>query len=314
MKKFLCLLLAAALVGCGSTQAASSAAPVPEEEPEEVPTLELARLYVNDGNYEQAILTYTALIEIDPKNVVLYEERADVYTTVQNYEAAVGDYTAAIGIDDTAVRYYVNRGSLSYYLGNTGDGERDLKKAAAMSAEMEDQTAVLTSLQEYLARLGLEKEDHEISEGASYSVYAMPDGSRLVLVLLDGSPYGVQTVPAGEEIPDYSGQNLLNLFHRWKAIGAVEGYSHELIFNGDGTVTESFGEESWDIPVYTSNGDGPYPPGVFYFGGDGTFLHDETEWAGGFTVYEGKTCLWLAGVHFGADELLAPVFEEEPQE
>ena len=41
--------------------------------------LEMARKYVSDMNYNQAIIAYKALIDIDPKNTDAYIELAEVY-------------------------------------------------------------------------------------------------------------------------------------------------------------------------------------------------------------------------------------------
>ena len=78
MKKIVtvCLLLALllGLAACGKS---------PEEKWQE--QYELGMKYVSEGNYEEAVLAFTAAIEIDPKNVDAYMGLADIYENRQDY-------------------------------------------------------------------------------------------------------------------------------------------------------------------------------------------------------------------------------------
>ena len=69
---FLALLLG--LAACGKS---------PEEKWQE--QYELGMKYVSEGNYEEAVLAFTAAIEIDPKNVDAYMGLADIYENRQDY-------------------------------------------------------------------------------------------------------------------------------------------------------------------------------------------------------------------------------------
>ncbi len=84
MKKFmsiiLTILLAFALVSCAKAQT-----------PDWQTSLDLGQKYLLDGNYEQAIIEFNKVIEIDPKNVEAYIGLAEVY-------AAQGDYDSAISV------------------------------------------------------------------------------------------------------------------------------------------------------------------------------------------------------------------------
>ena len=59
-------------------------------------TLEMAQNYLLEGNYEEAILAYTALIEIDPSDTSLYMQRADAYVYTEQYQNAIDDFTVVI--------------------------------------------------------------------------------------------------------------------------------------------------------------------------------------------------------------------------
>ena len=61
--------------------------------------------YISEGNYEEAIIAFTAAIEIDPKRSESFIGRGNAYTlsgdTEDNLSAAQADYEAAIALDET---------------------------------------------------------------------------------------------------------------------------------------------------------------------------------------------------------------------
>lgn len=88
MKRFFYILLAALLL---LTLAACSKAP--EAEPaDEAPgwqaKYDLGVRYLSEGNYEEAILAFTAAIEIDPKRPEAYKQLAEVYYALGEDEKA----------------------------------------------------------------------------------------------------------------------------------------------------------------------------------------------------------------------------------
>ena len=59
--------------------------------------------YLSEGNYEEAIIAFTAAIEIDPKHAEAYLDLADIYTEQSDVEKAVEvlkDAIAAVGETD----------------------------------------------------------------------------------------------------------------------------------------------------------------------------------------------------------------------
>lgn len=60
--------------------------------------------YLSDGNYEEAIIAFTAAIEIDPKRAEAYVGRGDAYAgsgeTEDNLAAALADYEMAVSLGD----------------------------------------------------------------------------------------------------------------------------------------------------------------------------------------------------------------------
>lgn len=59
--------------------------------------------YLSEGNYEEAIIAFTAAIEIDSNRAEAYIGRGDAYVglgnTTENYVAAISDYNAAANLD-----------------------------------------------------------------------------------------------------------------------------------------------------------------------------------------------------------------------
>ena len=65
---------------------------------------DLGMQYLEDGDYEQAIVAFTAAIELDPKQAPIYIGRAQAYIgsgeTEENLSAALTDYESALALDD----------------------------------------------------------------------------------------------------------------------------------------------------------------------------------------------------------------------
>lgn len=67
--------------------------------------------YLSDGNYEEAIIAFTAAIEIDTKNALAYIGRGDAYlgqgAADEYLAAAFTDFETALSLDDTNVDAYL---------------------------------------------------------------------------------------------------------------------------------------------------------------------------------------------------------------
>lgn len=89
---------------------------------------ELGVRYLSEGNYEEAIIAFTAAIEIDPKRAEAYVGRGDAYVasgdTEANLAAAQADYEMAIELDETNVEAYL--GLADIYI-RRGDYEKALE-------------------------------------------------------------------------------------------------------------------------------------------------------------------------------------------
>ena len=84
--------------------------------------------YLSEGNYEEAIIAFTAVIEIDPKNADAYLGRANAYIgsgeTEENLAAALEDYQSVLELDDRdTYSTYDENGSLLGYVVDQYDEE-----------------------------------------------------------------------------------------------------------------------------------------------------------------------------------------------
>lgn len=67
--------------------------------------------YLSEGNYKEAVIAFTAVIEIDLKQARAYVGRGDAYIglgeTEENLAAALADYEQAIELDETSAEAYL---------------------------------------------------------------------------------------------------------------------------------------------------------------------------------------------------------------
>lgn len=109
MKRFFCILLAALLLltlaACAKTPAAELTTEPAGEAPDWQTQYDLGVRYLSEGNYEEAIIAFTAAIEIEPKQAELYLCRARAYNAIGDSNAQI-DYETALLLDDTLVEAY----------------------------------------------------------------------------------------------------------------------------------------------------------------------------------------------------------------
>ncbi|MCR5794437.1 MAG: tetratricopeptide repeat protein [Solobacterium sp.] len=302
----LALLLTAGCSGTAPQQSAGGSAEAPQEEPV-VYTLESAAAFMKEGNYPKAIETYSKLIESDPENYSLYIGRAEAYAMQKEYSSAVSDCTAAIGIDETNTEAYVFRGLLNYISGSAAEGEADIRKAS-VTAQGTDANVNLTAyrqLTDYAEKLAVTVTENTDTEGMTMTVLEMPDGTKALVIMLDGSPFGITTIPEGEEVPADPSVYALTMFE-WDS---EDGLIHTRFYD-DGTVTMDLFGDAERIPYYISETDDVYPAGTVYIGGT-SFHDDQTQYAAFFITYEESRYLLLSGVHFADEILLKAVIPQE---
>lgn len=84
---------------------------------------ELGIRYLSEGNYEEAIIAFTAAIEIDPRRAEAYVGRGDAYIGSGKAEdklvAALADYEKAVELDETNVDAWLGLADIYVRQGNS---------------------------------------------------------------------------------------------------------------------------------------------------------------------------------------------------
>ncbi len=89
------------------------------------------------GNYDDAIVSYTKALEIDPKMHKAYNARGEAYLQMDDREHAIQDYTKAIELAPDEPKYYNNRGNAYRELKEYEKALADFNKAVEIDADYE---------------------------------------------------------------------------------------------------------------------------------------------------------------------------------
>jgi tetratricopeptide (TPR) repeat protein len=84
--------------------------------------------FLSESNYEEAVLAFTAAIEIDTKQPLAYVGRGDAYVGLGQYENAVPDYEQAITLDESVAEVYIKLADTYGSLGDPAAAEDALRR------------------------------------------------------------------------------------------------------------------------------------------------------------------------------------------
>lgn len=111
--------------------------------------------YLSEGNYEEAIIAFTAAIEIDPKQAAAYVGRGDAYVasgeTEEYLTAAQADYEDAIELDGSIPNAYLG---LAEVYARRGQLEKALEVLQRGLEKNESNEILLNRIQELKTFLG----------------------------------------------------------------------------------------------------------------------------------------------------------------
>ncbi len=123
------------VVGCGQK------APTWQEQ------YDLGVRYLSEDNYEEAIIAFTAAIEIDPKRAPAYVGRGDAYVlsgeTEENLVAAQADYKEAIALDETLAEAYLGLANIYILQENYDNALEILQKGLDITGAVEIEESLL---------------------------------------------------------------------------------------------------------------------------------------------------------------------------
>ena len=178
-KRILSVILAAALVlglfGCsGATKP-----PTWQEQ------YDLGLRYLSEGNYEEAIIAFTAAIEIDPKQALAYVGRGDAYgqleSTKENLTAMAEDYEMALTLDNQLTDLYWKLYEAYLQLGKDKKAERILRDGLEATGDEAFEEA-LDELQLSVDDITITLMDHSVRDAngsalieVTYDLVQLPD-------------------------------------------------------------------------------------------------------------------------------------------
>lgn len=204
MKKVFCLVLAAAMLLCACSAKDDLAVPVREamQAPSWQAQYDLGVRYLSEGNYEEAIIAFTAAIEIDPKQPDTYKQLAEAYY--------------ALGEDEKA------RDILRQGYEATGDDSLNLEEAE--NELTEDELAMTEDLWISLANHDMEQSHSILSSEAFISLImrvgvADPDYDGLVSYITLGSPDNGAII---KYAASQSSPEIRCIFGQWENVGYTE--------------------------------------------------------------------------------------------
>lgn len=140
------------LCACGSNVVESNGQPLSEDTSATATWQEqydLGVRYLSEGNYQEAIIAFTAAIEINPKEALAYIGRGDAYVglgeATENLVAAQADYEMAISLTDDNIDAYAGLADVYLRLGQNEQAIEILKLGIEKTGS-EELKAILDSI------------------------------------------------------------------------------------------------------------------------------------------------------------------------
>ncbi len=219
---------------------------------------DLGMRYLDVGEYEQAIVAFSAAIEIDPNQAAAYLNRADAYTgreqTWTNMQAAREDYTKTLELNDKNVDAYLALTNLYVYQGKIEQAKDVLRTAVSKVQDdrIEEKQKELDSGEIYnrmgqlLYRCGYD----ENGERAWYHIFSYDS---------DGKQTGLRVYNADGEETDfveyqYDEEGKVIQDAGYSADGTIR--SAEYGYDEKGNIAYSEGEEESENAVFSYDDQG----------------------------------------------------------
>lgn len=215
-KLLLVLVLLVSISACGKVQ------PTWQEQ------YDLGFRYLSEGSYEEAIIAFTAAIEIDPMEATTYISRGKAYVlsgeTEENLNLAQADYEKALELDQTNVDAYLGLADVYICRGEYEEARRVLQEALERVGDNQSVLDALYSLnrvsanyvEDYKTTLSQYTPYRETPLGRQYAEYTLYDIDKngipeLIVKPLDTMNYvfythdGTECISCGELWDSYLG-------------------------------------------------------------------------------------------------------------
>ena len=235
----LTLILLLGLTACGQG-GASSAAPA-SGGPTWQEQYDLGVRYLSEGSYAEAILAFTAAIDIDPKRPDAFIGRGDAYVGTAQlaagedaaelpeesrtaYESAVADYLAAIGLDKLLAAVYGKAADVYLALGDREAALAILQQGYEATGDA-DLSARLTSMSGYGNRW-----DSAFWSWDTFESY--DDGNRLTMTYR-ATEYNEQGLPVTGEITHVYDGEVESVHMQWNDLGQLTSSPNSSYYSYD---------------------------------------------------------------------------------
>ena len=115
---------------------------------------DLGEQYLTEENYEQAVVAFTAAIEIDDQETDAYMGRAEAYTALgeeDDIDAALSDYDTVITLEATKTQAYIKAADIYVtYLSEYDSAQEILEKGLEANPDDEELTETLEEVEELI--------------------------------------------------------------------------------------------------------------------------------------------------------------------
>ena len=89
--------------------------------------------YLDNGDFKNAITSYTQAVELDPENIYSYINRGYIYIQLGDFDLAIADFDKAIELNPDETLAYINRGVAYRETGRHGDAITDYTSAIRLN-------------------------------------------------------------------------------------------------------------------------------------------------------------------------------------
>ena len=191
--------------------------------------LQLGERFLNEMDYDSAVLEFSNAIEVDPRSELAYLGRGEAYAAQGEYELAEQDYTTVIEeLNPESIPAYVGRAEVYEASGDSERAEDDRQQAITIYEESKDEPADTPDAPDNPG--GGASDPSRPQDGAA----ALPLTARDLAWVLEPSYAYQQVLP----IRGSSFSDIMGPFS--EGVSAVNGYFFEMSYPGYSNLPEYY--------------------------------------------------------------------------
>ena len=212
--------------------------------------------YLSEGNYQEAILAFTAAIEIDPKSAPAFVGRGDAYIgneeQADSISLAKSDYETALDLDDRLAAAWLGLVDVYIRTGDFDKAEETLRRALEVNPDDPALTGKLSEMQS--------GEIRDSSNRVHKSISFLPDGTLHTYTIYEYNSaghkrawthYDADNQITGSCIVDFDAQGRSQQYNHFDAQGQPSYYAtfeyneknqlaEQYVYNTDGELEHYF--------------------------------------------------------------------------